>query len=132
MRTHYGACTTAHIILCIHYFAYTTAHALLRIHYCACTTAHTLLLSFFKFDARCGVGGKRHDPATVPPQMTRYPLCRRLCGFQGRSRWMWKNLFLAGIRSPDRPARSESLHQLSFPDPQRYNDRCRKMKMSSL
>jgi hypothetical protein len=26
-----------------------------------------------------GVGDQRHDPATLPPGMTRYPLYRRLC-----------------------------------------------------
>ena len=29
-----------------------------------------------------------------------------------------KNLAATGIRSPDRPARSESLHPLSYPGPQ--------------
>jgi hypothetical protein len=32
-----------------------------------------------------GVGGQRHAPAGVPPGSTRYPLCRRLGGSQGRS-----------------------------------------------
>jgi hypothetical protein len=32
-----------------------------------------------------GVGGQRHDPAALPPGKTRYPLCRWLGGFQGRS-----------------------------------------------
>jgi hypothetical protein len=32
-----------------------------------------------------GVGGQRHAPAALPPAMPRYPLCRRLCGPQGRS-----------------------------------------------
>jgi hypothetical protein len=47
---------------------------------------------------------------------TRYPLYRRLSGpwagldGYGKSR-------LTGIRSPDRPARSESLYRLSYPGP---------------
>jgi hypothetical protein len=32
-----------------------------------------------------GVGGQRHVPAALPPEMTRYPLYRRLGGPQGRS-----------------------------------------------
>ena len=32
-----------------------------------------------------GVGGQRHAPAALPPRKTRYPLCRRLDGAQGRS-----------------------------------------------
>ena len=31
-----------------------------------------------------GVGGQRHAPASLPPGKTRYPLDRRLDGFQGR------------------------------------------------
>jgi hypothetical protein len=31
------------------------------------------------------VGGQRHAPAVLPPGKTRYPLCRRLGGAQGRS-----------------------------------------------
>ena len=32
-----------------------------------------------------GVGGHLYAPATLPPEMTRYPLCRRLSWPQGRS-----------------------------------------------
>ena len=32
-----------------------------------------------------GVGGQRHAPAALPQGKTRYPLCRRLGGSQGRS-----------------------------------------------
>jgi hypothetical protein len=32
-----------------------------------------------------GVGGQCHAPAALPPQKTRYPLCRRLSGPQRRS-----------------------------------------------
>jgi len=31
------------------------------------------------------VGGQHHDPAALPQVKTRYPLCRRLGEFQGRS-----------------------------------------------
>ena len=32
-----------------------------------------------------GVGVVRHAPAALPPEKTRYPVCRRLGGLQGRS-----------------------------------------------
>jgi hypothetical protein len=32
-----------------------------------------------------GVGGQGHDPAALPPRMTRYPLYRMLGGTQGQS-----------------------------------------------
>ena len=63
-----------------------------------------------------GVGGQRHAPAALPPGKTRYPLFRRLGGPQSRSGRVRKISPLTGIRSPDRPARSESLYRLSYPD----------------
>jgi hypothetical protein len=36
------------------------------------------------------VGGQRHAPATLPQGKTRYPLCNRLDGPQGRSGRVWK------------------------------------------
>jgi hypothetical protein len=66
------------------------------------------------------VGGQRHAPAALPPGKTRYPLYRRLGGPQGRSRQVRKTLAPTGIRSPDRPARSESLYRLSYPGPHAY------------
>ena len=47
------------------------------------------------------------------PGKTRYPLYRRLGGTQGRSRRA-ENLVPTGSRSPDRPARSQSLYRLSY------------------
>jgi hypothetical protein len=65
-----------------------------------------------------GVVGQRHAPAGLTPGKTRYPLYRRL----GGDPWsVWtgvENLAPpTGIRSPDRPARSGSLYQLSYPGP---------------
>jgi len=51
---------------------------------------------------------------TLPPGKTRYPLYRRLDGPQGRSGEMRKISPLTGIRSPDRPARSQLLYQLRY------------------
>jgi len=62
-----------------------------------------------------GVGGQRHAPDALPPGMTRYPLYRRLGGPQLRSGRVRKILPPTGIRSPDRPARSESIYGLSCP-----------------
>ena len=45
----------------------------------------------------------------------RYPLYRRLGGPQGRYGQVRKNLAPTGIRSPDRPACSQSLYRLSYP-----------------
>jgi hypothetical protein len=64
-----------------------------------------------------GVDGQRHAPAALPPGMTRYPLYKRLDGPPGPARKGAENLAPTGIRSPDRPARSESLYQLSYPSP---------------
>jgi len=60
------------------------------------------------------VGGQRHAPAVLPLGRTRYPLYRRLGGAQGRSGRVRKISPPTGIRSPDRPARGESLYRLSY------------------
>ena len=63
------------------------------------------------------VGGQRHPPAALAPGKTRYPLYRRLGGPQGRYGPVKKISSPIGIRSPDRPARSESLYTLSYRGP---------------
>jgi hypothetical protein len=65
-----------------------------------------------------GVVGQRHTPAALLPGKMRYPLYRRLGGHQGRSERVRKISSTTAIRSPDRPARSESLYRKSYPDPQ--------------
>ena len=62
-----------------------------------------------------GVGGQHHVPAALPPGKTRYPLYRRVGAPQGRSGRVLKISPPTGIRSPNRPARSESLYRLSYP-----------------
>jgi hypothetical protein len=62
-----------------------------------------------------GVGGQHHAPAALPPRKAQYPLYRKLGGPQGRSGQVRKISPPTGIRSPDRPARSQSLYQLSYP-----------------
>ena len=51
---------------------------------------------------------------TLPTGKSRYPFYRRLSGPQGRS-GQAENLAPTGNRSPDRPARSQSLYRLSHP-----------------
>ena len=51
---------------------------------------------------------------TIPPGKTWYPLYKRLNGPQGRSGQVLKISPPTGIRSPDRPARSQSLYRLSY------------------
>jgi len=51
------------------------------------------------------------------PGKTRYPLYRRLGGPPGAVGMGVGNLVLTGIRSTDRPARSESLYRLCYPVP---------------
>ena len=66
---------------------------------------------------KMGVGGHHHAPAVLPPGKTRYPLYRRLGRPQGRSGRVRKISLPTEIRSPDRPASSESLYRLSYPGP---------------
>jgi hypothetical protein len=67
-----------------------------------------------------GSDGQRHATAALPPGKTRYPLYWWL----GALEPVWtgaENLAPTGIRSPDRPARSESLYELSYPEAQVFN-----------
>jgi len=36
------------------------------------------------------VDDQRDASAALTPEKTRHPLCRRLCGPQGRSGWVWE------------------------------------------
>ena len=57
---------------------------------------------------------------TLPPGKTRYPLYRRIGGPQGRSGQVRKISSPTGIRSPDRPARSQSLYRVTRPTKTEY------------
>ena len=59
------------------------------------------------------LGGQRHAPAALPPGEE--PPYRRLSDPHDRSGRVRKISPPAGLRSPDRPARSESPYQLSYP-----------------
>jgi len=68
------------------------------------------------------VGGQLHNPARfIPGKETRYPLYWRLGGPEGLSGLVGK-FAPTGIRSSDRPARSETLKRLSYPG----SHRCKK------
>ena len=56
-------------------------------------------------------------PDRFIPGRTRYPFYTRLGGFQGWPGRVRKNVAPTGIRFPMRPARSDSLHWLSYPGP---------------
>ena len=57
----------------------------------------------------------------TPGKESRYPLYRRLGGPQDQSGRFRKISPSTGIRSPDRPTRSESLYRLSYPGPYASN-----------
>jgi hypothetical protein len=62
-----------------------------------------------------GVRGQRHVPAALPPGKTKY----HCTGWAPGPVWTGaENLVPTGIRSPDRPARSESLYRLRYSGPQ--------------
>jgi len=61
-----------------------------------------------------GVGVSPTPRPPLPSGKTWHPLYRRLRGPQGWSGQVRKNLALTGIRSPDRPARSQLLYPLSY------------------
>ena len=79
-----------------------------------------IALPFHDLGASMGVGGQHHAPAALRPRKTAYPLYGRPGRPQGRSGRVRKISPPTGIRSPDRPARSESLYRLSYPDPSLY------------
>ena len=62
-----------------------------------------------------GVGGQGHDPAALPPGKDPVPIVWEAGWVPGRSGRVRKISSPTGIRSPDRPARSQSLYRLSYP-----------------
>ena len=71
-----------------------------------------------------GVGGQRHAPVALPPGNDPVSIVQEV-GWAPGSVWTGaENLALNGIRSPNRPARSESLYRLSYPSPQRQQCVC--------
>ena len=62
-----------------------------------------------------GEGSASRRCRSLPSGKTRYPLYRRLGGPQGRSGQLRTVSPPTGIRSPDRPARSQSLYRRRYP-----------------
>jgi hypothetical protein len=62
-----------------------------------------------------GEGSASRPGRSLPPGKTRYSMYRRLRGLQGRSGEARKVSPPTGIRSPDHPARSQSLYRLRYP-----------------
>ena len=64
-----------------------------------------------------GVGGQGHAPAAFTPGKDPVPILQE-AGWASEPVWIEaENLGPTGIRSPDLPARSESLYRLSYPGP---------------
>jgi len=71
---------------------------------------------FLDHGTRRGEGLASLPGCFLPPGKNRYPLYRRLGGPQGPVWAGAENLAPpTGIRSPDRPARSQSLNRLRYP-----------------
>ena len=85
---------------------------------CTGRTAHRrsrgIALLFLDHGARRGEGSAARPGSSLPSGKTRYPLYRRLVGPQGRSGQVLKFSTPTGIRSWDRPARSQSLYRLRY------------------
>ena len=63
------------------------------------------------------VGGQRHAPSAFTPRKDPVPIVQE-AGWAPGPVWTGEvNLALTGIRSPGRPARSESLYRVSYPGP---------------
>jgi hypothetical protein len=81
-----------------------------------------LALPFFDHGTRRGWMVSVTPPGrSLPPRKTRYPLYIGLGGPQGRSGQVRKISPPTGIRSPDGPARRQSLYRLSYLDHLHFN-----------
>jgi len=94
-------------------------HPLQALRLCTGCTAHRgsrgITILFLDHSTRRGEGSASRPGRSLPPGKTRYPLYWRLGGPQGRFGQVRKNLAPTGIRSPNRPARSQSLYRLRYP-----------------
>jgi hypothetical protein len=61
------------------------------------------------------VRGQRHAPAALYPGKDLVPTVKETGWAPGPVRTGVENLAPTGIRSPDRPGRSQSLYRLSYP-----------------
>ena len=63
------------------------------------------------------VGGQRHASAALQPGKEPVPIVQEAEWAPGPVWTGTENLAPTGIRSPDRPSRSQSLYRLSYPGP---------------
>ena len=86
---------------------------------CTGRTAHRgsrgIAQLFLDHGTRRGEGSASRPGRFLPSGKTRYPLYRRLGRPQGWSGQVQKISQPTGIRSPDRPARSQSLYRIRYP-----------------
>jgi len=68
------------------------------------------------------VRGQCHVPFALPLERSRYPSYMRLGGNRDRSGRVWKISPPTGVRTPNRPALSESLYRLRCPGPRAHNN----------
>jgi hypothetical protein len=68
------------------------------------------------------VDGQRHDPAVLTPGKDPVPILQEAAWAPGPVWIGAENLAYTGIRSPDLPARIESLYLLRYPDPTNSSD----------
>jgi hypothetical protein len=74
-----------------------------------------IALLFLDRGTRRGDGSAARCGSALPPGKTLYTLYRRLGGPQDRSGKVREISSPTGIRSPDRPARNQSLYRLRYP-----------------
>jgi hypothetical protein len=75
------------------------------------------LYSFFNLGGRCGWVDNATPWPLYPLEIDRVPTVQE-AGWGPETVWMGaENVLPTGIRSPDRPALSESLYRLSYPGP---------------
>ena len=76
-----------------------------------------ITLPFHDLGTEMGVGGQHHAPGRFTPGKDPVPIVQE-AGLAPGTVWNGaENLAPTGIRSPDRPDRSESLYRLSYRNP---------------
>jgi hypothetical protein len=111
--------STVSLFTRINQFQYHLCTLVQALRLCTGRTAHRgsrgIALLFHDHGTRRWRGVSVTPRPLFTPGKTRYPLYRRLGGLPGRSGQVRKIPPPTGIRSPDRPARSQSLYRLRYP-----------------
>jgi hypothetical protein len=86
---------------------------------CTDRTAHRgsrgIVVPIHDHGSRRGVRGQRHAPAILYPGKDPVPIVQEAGWAPGLVWTGAENLASTGIRSPDRPSRSQSLYRLRYP-----------------